>query len=295
MNDTGTGIVVAVGPDGIHDGALDFAALEALRRGTGVELLHIVHSLVTVPAPNEDLQAIDQSLTKVGRKVLTDAAARMRQRLDGKVPLSTEIVFGPIARTIAERGAQGQLIVVERRDIGPLERLLTMSISTGVAAHATVPVVVVPPDWVSTLVETLPVTVGVDRPMEAPAQVRAALRYARESGRALVVLHAAWLAEPYQDMVFAGYSRDQWVKDGTRELETALTELTELGEADGVDLTCDVRWTRPVDALVKATQRSSVVVLSRRDGSHAMGAHLGPVTRAVLHHAECPVMVADRK
>jgi nucleotide-binding universal stress UspA family protein len=293
MSETGTGIVVAVGADGIREGALDFAAEEARRRHTGVELLHVVHSLVTAPAPEESVQSLDQSLTKVGRKVLTEAADEMHKRLSD-LPVSTEIVFGPVARTIADRAAHGDLVVLERRDSGPLERVLTMSVSTGVAAHATVPVVVVPRGWTATLSHDLPVTVGVDRPLEAAPQVRAALRYARESGRPLVVLHAAWLAEPYQDMVFAGYSRDRWVKDATHELETGLADIT-LGESEGIEMTYDVRWTRPVEALTKATMRSAVLVLTRRDGNHVMGAHLGPITRGVLHHAEGPVMIVDRK
>ena len=42
-----------------------------------------------------------------------------------------------------------------------------------------------------------------------------------------------------------------------------------------------------------ATKTSYLLVLSRRD-EHPLGAHLGPMTRTVLRHAEGPVMVVGR-
>ncbi len=286
MTATEFGVLVAVGPDGICDGALDFAATEALRRGTGVELIHVVHSLVVATASTDEVQSVDRALTRVARDVLTRAAERLQDR----VPHTTEIVFGPIARTIAERGSAAQLIVLERRNPGAMERLMTMSISTGVAAHAHVPVVVVPPTWTIELGKELPVTVGIDRPLDAKAETTVALDYARATGRPLVVMHAAWIAEPYQDLIFGGYSRSAWTDDATRALELALSGVAEAED----DVTYDVRWVRPVEALVLAAERSSVLVLSRRDPRHAHGAHLGPIVRGALHHAQCPVMVVDR-
>lgn len=289
MTGTEYGVVVAVGPDGIHDGALDLAAEEAVRRGTGVELVHVIHALVAMPASLEQVQSLDSALTTVGRRVLTDAAARMRPRLDGRVPLTTELATGPVATTIVERAADGELIVLERRDTGRVERLLTMSISTRVAAHAHVPVAVVPTSWTARPGEQLPVTVGVDRPLEALGQVETALGYARRTGRGLVVLHASWLAEPYQDLAFSNETRDQWVHDAEAELDLALSKVVEPTD----DVRYDVQWRRPSEALVGATRRSSVVVLSRRP-ENSIRPHLGAITRTVLRHAEGPVLVVDR-
>ncbi|WP_395659351.1 universal stress protein [Nocardioides sp.] len=285
------GVLVAVGANGVHDGALDLAACEAVRRGTGVELIHVVHSLVTAPSSIEQMQSLDQTLTRVGREVLTDAAERLRTRLDGRAPVTTEIATGPVAGTIAVRAADADLLVLERRDTGHGERLLTMSVSTRVAAHTTTPVMVVPEHWRHRYDEAaLPVTVGVDRPLDAPGQVETALVYARSSGRPLVILHAAWLAEQYQDLGFRNSTRDMWRHDAERELELALEKVPDL---DTVEVKVDVPWRRPVDALVGATKTSYVLVLNRRD-EHPLGAHLGPMTRAVLRHAEGPVMIVGR-
>ncbi|WP_296605186.1 universal stress protein [Nocardioides sp.] len=289
MSDNEFRVLVAVGPDGVRDGTLDFAAAEALQRGTGVELVHVVHSLVVVPSRTDQVQALDTALLRVGRTVLTDAAERMRTRVDGAVPLRTEILSGPVPATIADRAAGRDLVVLERRDPDVVDRLLTMSVSTRVAAHAKAPVVVVPHGW-APAAGPLPVTVGVDHPIEAAGQVETAAAYAVASGRELRVLYAMWLAEPYQDTFFVNHTREQWTAEADVELQQALEKMGDLGTT----VTRVVRWVRPVDALVDATRRSAVVVLSRRPDHGPHGTHLGPVTRAVLRHAACPVLVVDR-
>ncbi|GAA4743899.1 universal stress protein [Nocardioides endophyticus] len=285
------GIVVAVGPEGVGDATLDFVAAEALRRGTGVELLHVIHALVAMPASIEQVQAIDVAITKVGREVLTAAALALRPRLGGRVPLNTEILTGPVVATLADHADFADLIVLERRDAGRLERMLTMSISARVAAHTHAPVVVVPRSWTGDLDPDLPVTVGADEPLEALHQVETAQDYAAASGRPMLVLHAAWLAEPYQGPVLASYPRTEWIADADRELATGLEKLA---EQPGAKVDREVQWARPVDMLVEATRHSAVLVLNRRPGEHPLGGHLGQVTRTVLRHAECPVMVVDR-
>ena len=289
MTSTEYGVVVAVGSDGIHDGALALAASEALRRRTGIELLHVVHALVAMPSSAEQVQSLDDALATVGMQVLTDAADRLRPRLAGRVPLTTELATGRVAASIADRAADAELVVLERRDAGTVERLLTMSVSTRVAAHAGTPVAVVPASWRPQPGEELPVTVGVDRPLDAIGQVETALAYARDRSAPLTVLHATWLAEPYQDIVFSNGTPNRWVHEAEHELELALAKLP--GPTD--DVTRDVQWRRPVDALVGATRLSAILVLSRLP-PHGLGPHLGAVTRTVLRHAEGPVLVVAR-
>ena len=282
-------VIVAVGPDGIHDGTLDLVAEEAVRRGTGVELLHVVHSLVAGPNDEQQASSLDAALSEVGRAAVTSAASRLRERLDDRVPLDTQVRFGPVATTIAERAPHDGLIVLERRDAGLVERLLTMSVSTRVAAHAHAPVLVVPATWEPGKGTPLPVTVGVDHPIDALGQVAAALGYARDSGRPLTVLHAVWLAPAYQDIAFRNDTRGRWLHDAEIELEHVLADLP----TDGVEVTREVIWGAPANALVGASLASAVVVLSRRR-ERAVGSHLGPLTRTVLQHAAGPVLVVDR-
>lgn len=282
------GVVVAVGPEGVHDGVLDLAVAEARRRGTGVELLHVVHAVVGLPVGVEAVHSLDAALTGVGRTVLASAADRVRSRGGDVVPFSSQLLFGRVATTIVDRVPRDGVVLLERRDSG--DRLLTMSVSTRVAAHAHAAVVVVPASWRRSPHQPLPVTVGVDDPDQALGQVEAALGYARDTGRSLVVLHAAWLAEPYQDLVFGNTTRDEWVHDAEDRLDAALAKLPDRAD---VDVATSVDWRRPADALVGASLVSAVVVLNRRR-ERAIGPHLGAVTRTVLRHAAGPVMVVDR-
>lgn len=289
MSSNEYGVVLAVGPDGCQDGAIEVAASEAVRRGTGLELLHVVHSLAA-PADPEQLQSIDQAMGRVGRVVLTEVSAKARARVRDRVPVSTQLLYGPVSATLVDRAARADLVVLERRDAGTVERVLTMSVSSRVAAHTSTPVVVVPHTWAA-VQESLPVTAGVDRPEDALAQVEEAAAYARETGRPLVVLHAVWLAEAYHELAYIDDNRQRWLRQAAADLER---HLKPLADADDPQLRLDVRWQRPADALVEATRTSSVLVLSRRNPRLLGGAHLGPVTRAVLQHAEGLVLVADR-
>ena len=291
MNGNEFGVLLAVGPDGVRDGAIDFAADEALARATGVELLHVTQSsVVALPSSAEQMELIDRSMSKVGREVQTDAAARMRHRLDGRVPVSTQLLTGSVATTITRRAADADLVVLERRDAGSVEQLLTLSVSTRVAAHTATPVVVVPRSWSSAGHDDLPVTVGVDNPVDTIGQVETAATYAVSRGRHLRVLHAAWLAEPYQSVALTGASGRDWVQSARAELETSLDKLS----APDAEIALDVEWARPGDALVAASRSSSVLVLNRRSAEHPFRAHLGGITPTVLHHAACPVLIVDR-
>jgi nucleotide-binding universal stress UspA family protein len=283
-------VLLAVGPDGVRDGALDFAVDEAVARATGVELLHVMHSMVAVPSSAEQMEMIDRSMSKVGREVLTDAAARMRQRLEGRAPVSTQLLTGPVAPTIAHRASEVDVVVLERRDAGSIEQLLTLSVSTRVASQVSCPAVVVPRSWSAVGRDELSVTVGVDDPADPIGQVETAAAYAAARGRRLRVLNAAWVAEPYQSVALTGVSGQEWVQAARAELETSLDKLAD----SAAEIVADVRWARPGDALVAATRSSAVLVLNRRAAGHPFRAHLGGITRTVLHHAACPVMVVDR-
>jgi len=286
-----TGVLVAVGPDGLGDGTLNTAATEALHRGVGVDLLHVIHALVVRMAPRVDEESdVDRLVDKVGREVLTSASDRIRQRVGDRVAIDTNLLYGPVATTIADRGSKCQLIVLERREVGTLERVLTMSVSSRVAAHATVPVLVVPHSWAGDHGARLPVTVGVGSTDDLRRDVPFALDCARADGRPLVVLHANWVAEPYQPAIFSNYSADRWLADTRHEYESALSDVVDPDD----DVTVDVRMAPPVDALIDATRRSAELVIGRRTATRPRAAHLGPVTRAALHHAECPVLVVDR-
>lgn len=286
------GIVVGVGPDGVGAPLVDFVAAEASRRGAGVELLHVVHALVTMPESLERTQVADDSITRSGRAVLSSAASRLRRRVAAGVDIRTRIVTGPVAATIAARAESCELVVLERREAGRVPSFLSMSTSSRVAAHTEAPVVVVPRSWAGDADPGLPIATGVDRTRDAIGQVEPARAYATDCGRSLVVVHAVQPAEGGDSgTASADRQRQGWLSEADRELEECLAPLA---GGVGAGIVREVRIADAVEALVEMTTRSAVLVLCRRMGEHQRGVYLGPVTRAVLREAQCPVMVVDR-
>lgn len=289
MTDKDFRVLVGVGPDGVGDGVLDFVADEASRRGTGIALVHVVHVAGFVPAGVQAAEAFEDALSTVGRRTLKAAADRLRSRVDDRVPIRSNLITGPVVRTLVELGNSRDLVVMERRDLPLHERLLTMRISTGVAARSRTPVAVVPHTW-RPAVPDLPVAVGIDQALDVWPQVEFAARYAHDVGRPLRLLHALWLAESYWAAPTFEDLATTWTKEIQQDLDENLDKLPGLAPTT----TSEVLWGPPADVLVKATKESSALVLSRRRRRKVPAQHLGPVTRTVLAHARCPVLLADR-
>ena len=55
----------------------------------------------------------------------------------------------------------------------------------------------------------------------------------------------------------------------------------------------EARHAHAGDALIRAARTADVLVIGRHDPLVPVGSHLGPVARAVLRDATCPVLLAD--
>ncbi|WP_121251459.1 universal stress protein [Nocardioides ferulae] len=137
-------ILVALGPNDAV-AATAFAAQEAGRRGCGVHLVHVVSKLVGDAAG--EVRITDDQLSNTGYRVLADAARRLEHQLPAELPVTTELVFGPVVRTLAEMSARASMVVLQRRSHRPLERLISASVTHGLVARAHAPVVSVPEGW----------------------------------------------------------------------------------------------------------------------------------------------------
>ncbi len=157
------------------------------------------------------------------------------------------------------------------------------------ASRAQSAVVTVPASWRPTQTRTPVVTAAVQHVDEADDVLRTAFEEARERGAALVVLHAWWLANGYDDVVV-----DQAFRDGRdarfrEDLEPAFGRLRSRYPME--DTTVQVRHARPVDAVLDAATRSDLLVVGRRHHLLPLGSHLGPVSRAVIERSPVPVLM----
>ena len=60
-----------------------------------------------------------------------------------------------------------------------------------------------------------------------------------------------------------------------------------------LEVDVQVRPGRPADVLLETSAGAQLLVVGRHDPLLPIGSHIGPVTRAVLREATCPVLLAD--
>jgi len=185
------------------------------------------------------------------------------------------------------------MIVLEHRDLSRMRRVVTRSVSSGVAAHARVPVITVPSHWnpSQTPGEVPVVTVGVDIPDRSEQLLRVAAAAAEQRGAILRVLHTWSFPVAYDDVIATRTEDDQWATRATAEIRQALARIGH--DSADVPVQIEARHAHAADALIEASRTSDLLVIGRHDPVVPIGSHLGPIARAVLREAACPVLLAD--
>lgn len=271
-------IVVSV-PRGDLDAALRFAASEAAIHHCPVRLVHAYEPGPSLSGP---------PVTQAGAAgVLQDAVRHAEQMLGPDVEVTGMLVRGPCVESVLDASAEARVVVLQRRDLLHLIRALTRSLDGAAVRRAPIPLVCVPPGWAPPEPDDRPVTVGVDAPEHSTDLLRASVALAHERGAPLRVLHTWSFPKPYDDAVLLRVGRE-WEAWAREDIENVLRPLH---AGLGVSVDIDVHHGPPLPALLDAAATSRLVVLGRHGIHRALGSRLGPVTRAVLHDAPCPVVL----
>lgn len=283
-------ILVAIGHDPV-DAALQYAARDATRQGCGLHLLHVAHDLVQ--GPNAVLlEHVD--LEQAGRLALGTAVEKARDLLDDHAKVTSELAWGVgVVSSIVKAAESARSVVLQRRSVSRLERIVTRSVSAGVAAHAHVPVVSVPTAWSPTR-STGPeatVTVGIDVPERSEQLLRLALAEAQNRNARLRIVHTWSFPGAYEDLLMPPEEQARWATRATAEIRQVLDLIG--ADALGVEVTIEARHAYPSDALIEFSRDSDLLIVGRHDPLVPFGSHLGPVARSVLREAGCPVLLAD--
>lgn len=283
MNQPEHAIVVGV-PAEDGDAALVFAVDEARRSGSPVHIVHVLQ----IPA-GEPYAGVYDAAREEALAVLEATHQRALELAAGEVPVTYELTgSGAIVGELVARSENARMVVLEHRDLGRLRRFFTGSRSSGVAARAHSAVVTVPATWRPAKTRTQVVTAAVQHADEAEDLLRAAYEAARERGADLVVLHAWWMDNGY-DNVVTEEALDEWETRARGELAPVLARLQQ--RYPMIDTTVDVRHAPPVDAVLDAAERSDLLVIGRRHHLLPLASHLGPVSRAVIGRSPVPVLM----
>ncbi|WP_020123412.1 universal stress protein [Streptomyces canus] len=297
---------VVAGLDGSAESraAAEWAAREAVSRGLPLKLLHVWEP---VPEPMAHAPLLGgETLQYWSEKFPQDAADGVRQRHPG-LEVEVEHAPGRPADVLAEATKDAELMVLGSGRLSGIGGFLLGSVGLGVVAHAERPVVLVrageqavdehrpdPAGVPSAGTPFRPVVLGLDPSEPDDSLIGFAFEVATRRESALRAV-SGWNLPPYY---VYGLSLDPLLHDELARRKAA--ELTEIlrpwrQKYPTVEVDEVSRSDSPGRQLVDASHDASLVVVGRRVRRRPYGAHIGPVTHAVLHHSAVPVAVLPHR
>lgn len=299
-------VIAAVDGSAESQAAARWAAREALLRGLPLHLVHVWQDwspgFAHAPFTGTDTAPGDTAVTQHwAERVPRDVADRLREDHPG-LQLSVEQVFGRPVEVLLAAADKAEMLVLGSRGLGALGGFLTGSVSMPVIAHAERPIVLVRAgeraedemptgDGAVRPAQYRDVVLGLDLTRPCDEVIEYAFATAAARGAALRVVHG-WDTPLVYGYDPAAVDPGHGVAMGLREA-SALTDALRpwRGKFPQVDVKEQCVVGRAADHLVDASKDASLLVVGRRVRRAAIGAHIGPVTHAVLHHAAAPVAV----
>lgn len=293
---------VTVGLDGSPESraAAEWAAREAKLRGLPLRLVHVWEP---VPEPMAQAPLLGaETQAHWSERIPRETAEGLRLRHPG-VHVEMEQISGRPMGALTEAAKDAELLVLGSRGLSGIGGFLVGSVGMAVIAHTETPVVLVrageqaadeheadPAGMPSAASAYRPVVLGLDTGHPDDAVIAFAFEEAARRGTALRVVHG-WNLPPY----FAyGLPADPELNaELGRQDAAALAKVLrpwrqKYPDTEVVEVS---RSGSPANNVIDASREASLVVVGRRTRRSPIGAHIGPVTHAVLHHATAPVAV----
>lgn len=271
---------VVVGVDGSAPSfvALDAAAIESQRRTADLEVVYCVADL-------------DE-----GGPILRAAASRVAKRHPG-LTVNTTAVVGDPADVLVERGRDAVLTVVGSRGIGGFAGLMVPSVSHRVAARSDVPLLVVKGTdarHTSRRIRREGVLLALENDDDADAALfafeEAELRHAQVDVPHVWTYRQALLETLDPHPTVPAQERIPHRTAAAAALPGEFVTPSRLAYPRREFGTRPVRST-PCRDLIAATADAELVVIAAHRRRNRPRIQLEPLTRALLHHAQCPVAI----
>lgn len=288
----GRSVVVGADGGGTDGPALRWAALHARRTGLPLVAVHASEpealAARAAGAGAPDITALLEAEDVRADNVRT-TVARLAEELG--IQASAVVERGSPVRALLEHQGEAELIVVGTGRKGALEEFVLGTTSIGVAAHATVPVVVLNPEVDVDALTTGRVAVAIDGSPDSEAAARAAVAYAARTGCTVTAV-TAWYLEVVDGYVVTEPDSPEW-KQIEHDREAMLRDVLRpsLEQHPDVPVELDVRRGPIVGTLREAARDADLVVVGSRGRGAFAGRLLGSVSQRVMRSATCPVMV----
>lgn len=308
---------ITAGLDGSPESmaAADWAAGEARRRGLPLRLVHAGEWQPDTVTPHTPLGGPGPPQRHWGDRVLRDTEAQVRLRHPDLRIVGEQIANEPVAALLGAAN-DSEMLVIGSRGLGAVAGFLVGSVALGVVGRATRPVVLVragDPDGTAQPADPSATATGAGtgaRTAAIPAPPRHVVLGLDLNGPNDAVIGFAFEAAAARQSalrVVHGWYLPAYYSFGTGDLavnqdvggELADQKRTALADAlrpwrdkfPGVRVTAQAVIGRASHHLVDSARSADLVVVGRRTRPSAIGAHIGSVTHAVLHHAVAPVAV----
>jgi nucleotide-binding universal stress UspA family protein len=253
--------------------------------------LSLVHALHVVPQSFMDAAIVYQQdaetrLRAEGQQVLDDAVAEV-ERIAPDVEVDQVLRITDPRAVLLELSRDAAMVVLGSRGRGQLRTLLLGSVGTALVRHAHCPVVVHRPG--NPGIVRNGILVGVDASPESRTVLEFAYREASLRDLPLTLLHCGWDA---QADALGAYL----VAESIVDLETERLALAEAiaGMAEkypDVRTTTEIVRGLPQEALLRAGERMTMIVVGAHVPGHTSHRLFGSVATSVVEHATCAVAV----
>ncbi|WP_109474205.1 universal stress protein [Ornithinimicrobium cavernae] len=286
---------VVVGYDGsdLAQKAVEYAAQIAEHQGEPLVVLHAADRIRYVQDAGYGLWTPAEA--HKGALVVAERGAQVARHAAPTVEVTSKSSLSSPAAALEEISLTARMIVVGNSGRGRVSGILLGSTAYHVATLARCPVTIVPPGALPVPGPQHKVSVATDGSSSAARAVHHATDVARRYGAPLEVI-TVW-EKPYQDNRGTppqGYaSMSQAVKLRTEAAQKVAAEATEeiLREEPGLTVTDVVVEGRPEEVIAEAAADSAALIVGARGRGDLTSLLLGSTSRAVLHHAKCPVQI----
>lgn len=281
--------LVVVGVDGSDDAlrAVTFGVRSALRVGGELLLVNAVDDAVL--AGSWGVVYDPAVLQRAGQAATESAKAFAMSEGLPQGRIRTDVLLGNSAAVLTRLSEFADLVVVGRRSASGLERMFVGSTSVAVVGAASCPVVVVSaasnPDPTGSHGV---VGVGLESSASSLATIERGFEQAKLRGARLSLIH---IVQPPMGLFGPKLSPSEleqqvvYVRGG---IEAMTAELRE--RYPDVEVSIDVAAGTPINDLVNRSATLDLLVLGVH-GSGLPGFTLGGLTRGLMAHAKCPLLL----
>ncbi|HSE70462.1 MAG TPA: universal stress protein [Nocardioidaceae bacterium] len=277
-------VVVAVDGSERNKSAVAWAAAEAAAVGADLVLVTAVEDSA-VPVPHFSVHEQEGQAQDMLGRVRHEAQHVVRE-----TEVSTDVEAGNVSDVLLRKADQARVIVVGKRGVSGFTRILVGSTSIAVAGRSPVPVAVIPPSWKQEDHSTAPLVVGIDPYRPHHRLLHLAFSRAQRLGVPLVPVHGWDVPAMYSwDAPSVHAVTEDWARKAHEEFDKVLAVWRE--RFPDVEVRATYRRLSPAQALLEAADGAQMLLLGRHQHTRTHGFNVGSVARAVLHHAECPVLV----